>query len=103
MDPDNIEVCYSPIIADLCNELVDLLIKLDGNKDEKNIAAWEDWRNIETKSFFRERNAALYKGWLEKDEEEKVKSAKILLSPFKATEEEIKAFIEDVDKEFVRD
>ena len=48
MDPDNIEVCYSPIIADLCNELVDLLIKLDGNKDEKNIAAWEDWRNIET-------------------------------------------------------
>lgn len=106
MDPDNIEVCYSPIIADLCNELVDLLIKLDGIKDEKNIAAWEDWRNIATKSFFRERavkNAALYKGWLEKDEEEKVRSAKILLSPFKATEEEIKAFIEDVDKEFVRD
>lgn len=102
-NPDNILVSASPIIADLCNELVDILSKKDELKDVKNIGKWDSWRKLETKSFYRERaikNALLYHRWLEMKEEDKVKYAKNLLSPFKATDEELKKFIEEVDEKF---
>ena len=104
LNPDNTLVCLSPIIADLCNELVDILAKMDELKDERNAGGWDNWRKLEGKSFFRERaikNATLNNRWPDMNEEEKVRCAKNLISPFTATEEELRSFIDEVDKEFI--
>lgn len=104
LNPDNTLVCLSPIIADLSNELVDILAKMDGLKDEKNVGKWDSWRKLETQSFYKERaikNAVFNNKWLEMKEEDKVRCAKNLLSPFIATEDELQNFIKEVDKEFI--
>lgn len=104
LNPDNVLVCSSPIIADLSNELVDILAKLDDLKDNKNIGKWDSWRKLGTQPFYKERavkNAVLNNRWLEMKEEDKERCAKNLLSPFKVTEEELKNFIKEVDEEFI--
>lgn len=91
-NPDNVEVSLSPIIADFCNELADNLTKMDGR--------WDNWRKLENQSFYRERavsNALRDNRWSKMSREEKVKITKNILSPFKATEEEIECFIREVD------
>ncbi|MBQ4059888.1 MAG: hypothetical protein IJA10_16100 [Lachnospiraceae bacterium] len=103
MNPDNILVCSSPIIADLSNEIVDILIKLDEIKDKNNKEKWENWRRLKNQEFYKERavkNALLNDRWLKLDDEGKVKCTKNLLSPFKATEDEIKTFITEVNEVF---
>ena len=104
MNPDNALVCLSPIIANLSNELVDILAKMDEFKDGRNVGKWDSWRKLETQSFYRERairNAIFNSSWLEMKEEDKVRCAKDLLSPFKATEDELRNFIKEVDEEFI--
>ena len=103
MNPDNTLVCLSPIIADISNELVDILSKMDEFKDERKAGKWNNWRKLEAHPFYRERairNAIFNNRWPELKEEEKIKCAKNLLSPFKATENELKNFIKEVDEEF---
>ena len=102
-NPDNILVSASPIIADLCNELVDILSKKDELKDVKilvNGIVGENWKQNHFIEKEQSKNALLYHRWLEMKEEDKVKYAKNLLSPFKATDEELKKFIEEVDEKF---
>ena len=104
LNPDNPEVCLSPIVADLFNEVVDILAKMDELKDERNVGRWDSWRKLEGKSFFRERaikNATFNNKWPEMKEEDKVRCAKTLISPFTATEEEIRSFIKEVNEEFI--
>lgn len=104
LNPDNTLVCLSPIIADLSNELVDILAKMDEHKDERNAGKWDSWRKLEGQSFYRERaikNATFNNRWLEMKEEDKVRCAKNLLSPFKATDEELRNFIKEVNEEFI--
>lgn len=104
LNPDNILVCSSPVIANLCNELVDMLAKMDEKKDEGNIGKWDGWRKLENQSFYKERavkNAVLNDRWLEMSDEEKWRITISLLSPFKATDEQIISFIKEVDEEFL--
>ena len=87
-NPDNILVSSSPIIADLSNEVVDILTELDKNKDNGNVEKWNNWRKIEKQSFYRKRainNAILNERWKEMSNEDKKRIAINLLSPFRAT------------------
>ena len=100
LNPDNINVSSSPIIADICNKLVDVLKKMDEEKSEKNIGKWDEWRLLKNQSFYRDRaiiNAKLNNRWNKMNNEEKEKTVKNLISPFIATEEELKSFIQQVD------
>ena len=100
INPDNVNVSSSPIIADFCNKLVDALEEMDGEKDEKNIGKWDNWRMLKNQIFYRDRalrNAMLNKRWTKSSSNDKEKIVINLLSPFKATQEEIKSFIQEVD------
>jgi len=106
LNPDNTLVCLSPIIANLSNELVDILAKMDELKDDRNVGKWDSWRKLETQSFYRERalkNAVYNNSWLDMKDEDKVRCAKNLLSPFVATEDELRRFIKEVDEKFISD
>lgn len=101
-NPDNRLVCASPIIANLCNEIVNILAKMDEKKDKK--IGWDGWRKLENQSFYKDRaikNAILNDRWLEMSNEDKWNNAISLISPFKATDEEIINFIKEVDEEFL--
>ncbi len=101
INPDNELVCISPIIADISNQLVEILNELDGRKDKNTSGRWEEWRKIENQHFYRERakgNANLNGKWIGLSIDEKRKVSKNLLSPFKATLEEIDEFIKEVDE-----
>lgn len=100
-NPDNENVASSPLIADLCNKLVDALTKMDEEKNEKNIGKWDNWRLLKNQAFYKDRaikNAVLNSRWKKMSENEKMKMATNMLSPFIATEEEITCFIEEVDR-----
>lgn len=100
-NPDNENVAPSPIIADLCNKLIDALTKMDEEKNEKSIGKWDDWRKLKNQTFYRDRaikNAVKYSRWKRLSEDEKIKATINMLSPFIATQEEVKCFIEEVDK-----
>lgn len=103
-NPDNPLVSASPIIADLSNELVDILMKMDALKNESRVEGWKKWRKIEGQLFYKDRavkNATLTNRWLELNDEEKIKYVKTLLSPFEATEQELLSIIEEIEEEFV--
>lgn len=100
LNPDNINVSFSPIVADFCNQLVDVLTIIDEEKDKKNVGKWDNWRMLKNQSFYRDRalkNAISDNRWRKIDKEEKVNITRNLLSPFKATDEELESFIRDVD------
>lgn len=99
-NPDNINVSSSPIIADICNKLVDALEEMDGEKNEKDIGKWDNWRMLKNQIFYRDRalkNAMLNNRWTKLNPNDKEKIVINLLSPFKAAQEEIKSFIQEVD------
>lgn len=100
LNPDNINVSSSPIIAEFCDKLVDVLEKMDEERSEKNVGKWDDWRLLKNQSFYRDRaiiNAKSNNRWAKMNDEEKRKTVKNLLSPFKATEEEINLIVQEVD------
>ena len=102
INPDNINVSSSPFIADFCNELVDALTIMD----EGTGRSWDEWRMLKNHSFYRDRalkNALSDNMWLKMNKEQKVKMVKNLLSPFKATEDEIEKFIKDVNEAWSTD
>ena len=102
-NPDNILVSSSPIIANLCDEIIEILEKID-EKRGKNSAEWEEWRKLGNQSYYKQRaikNATLNMRWLELSEQEKVETSKQIMSPFKATEDEIIEFIKEVDERIV--
>lgn len=97
-NPDNIYVCFSPIIAKLSNEIVDILSTIESEKNEEK---WKQWRMIENKSYFREcalANAISYERWGNMTYDEKIQASKNLLSPFVASNKEIESFISEVDR-----
>lgn len=85
---------------EFCDKLVDVLEKMDEERNEKNVGKWDDWRLLKNQSFYRDRaiiNAKLNNRWTKMNDEEKRKTVKNLLSPFKATEEEINLIVQEVD------
>lgn len=99
-NPENIEVCFSPIIAKISNEIVEILMKKDAEKDASKKDSWEKWRRLENKSYFREcalSNAASFHYWKDMNYEQKLVTCRNLLSPFVATSSEMELFIQEVD------
>ncbi|MBD5532899.1 MAG: hypothetical protein HDQ98_12020 [Lachnospiraceae bacterium] len=100
-NPDNENVASSPIIADLCNKLVDALTRMDEEKNKQNIGKWDNWRMLKNQTFYKDRaikNAVMNGRWKRMSEDEKIKATINMLSPFIATEEEVKCFIKEVDE-----
>lgn len=100
LNPDNINVSSSPVIAQFCTELVDVLGKMDEERSEKNNGKWDEWRLLKNQSFYRDRaiiNAKLNNRWMKMNVDEKRKTVKNMVSPFIATDEEIDIFIKEVD------
>ncbi|WP_374967004.1 hypothetical protein [Lysinibacillus sp. RS5] len=96
-DPDNLDVAGSPIIAKICNNIVDMLSEYEIN--EKGKDSWCEWRKIENHNFFKERAVenAQNSRWEELNYEEKESLTKSIFSPFTFTDKDVIDFIKTVD------
>ena len=98
-DPDNKYVAGSPIIANICNTLIEKLANYD--KSTKGFEGWTEWRNIEHQDFYRKRiidNILNYGNWDELTYEEKFEMVKNNMSPFCGSNDEIDKIISTIDK-----
>ena len=112
-NPDNQNVAGSPVIAKLHNEVIDKLEQFDEQKEKgdvkrdgrigENTGTWSEWRMLKNQTFYRDRAVAnavnvtyLKSNWKSMSDEEKTEIARNYLSPFKATEEELESFVEEV-------
>ena len=104
-NPDNEFVSASPIIARLCNEIVDQLAKHD--LVEKGKEDWTSWRMIKNRNDYMEKaidNAVFYDSykrnseWAELSFEEKCKWGNNFLAPFTTTDKDIATFIDEVTR-----
>ena len=95
---DDIEVQYSPYIAELSNRIVDILSFKD--KQNKKSNTWSEWRQLEGKSLFREKVVlicARHKKWKNMDIEHKIELAKIVISPFICSMPDIMEIVSESD------
>lgn len=100
-NPDNISVCFSPIIAKISNDIVDILIKMEEEKDESKVEKWKEWRKLENQTIFRNQaieNACTYTNWHKLSYEKKLISCRNLMSPFYVSDSEIETIINEIDK-----
>ncbi|MGE7947564.1 hypothetical protein [Lysinibacillus sp. NPDC093688] len=99
-DPDNFDVAGSPIIAKICNKIVDLLTEYE--IEEKGKDTWSEWRKIENHNFFKERAVenTQYVAWEKFSCEEKESFIRNMFSPFTFTEKDVIDFINTVDGKF---
>jgi len=98
-DPENPYVAGSPIIANICNTLIETLAEYDTST--KGFEDWTEWRNIEHQDFYRERiidNILNDGNWGERTYEEKLAVVKNNMSPFCGSNDEIDKMISAVDK-----
>jgi hypothetical protein len=103
VNPDNINVSSSPIIADFMNTLIDTLSTVSEEIGKTNRKEWETWRLLSNQSLYRERAVKLatqHSKWIDMDVENKKQMTKNLLSPFIFSDEEIENFILSVDETF---
>ncbi|MFJ8100508.1 hypothetical protein [Lysinibacillus sp. NPDC096212] len=98
--PDNFDVAGSPIIAKICNNIVDMLTEYE--IEEKGKDTWSEWRKIENHNFFKERAVenAQNVEWEKLSYEEKELLTKNIFSPFSFTEKNVIDFIKTVDGKF---
>ncbi|MGE7943598.1 hypothetical protein ACQKNB_16080 [Lysinibacillus xylanilyticus] len=96
-DPDNFDVAGSPIIAKICNKIVDMLTEYE--IEEKGKDTWSEWRKIENQNFFKERAVenAQNMAWEKLSYKEKELLTKSIFSPFTFTDKDVKDFIKTVD------
>jgi hypothetical protein len=103
INPDNIEVSASPIIAGFMNTLIDTLSTVSEEIGKTSKKEWETWRLLSNQPFYRDRAVKLatqHSKWIDMDIENKKKMSKNLLSPFIFSDEEIEDFILSVDETF---
>ncbi|MGY3188446.1 hypothetical protein [Lysinibacillus sp. TE18511] len=96
-DPDNLDVAGSPIIAKICNNIVDMLSEYEIK--EKGKDSWCEWRKIENQNFFKERTVenAQNVAWEKLSYKEKESLTKSIFSPFTFTDKDVIDFIKTVD------
>ena len=98
-NPDNKYVAGSPIIANICNDILQQLCLYD--QSAKGYEDWTEWRRLAHQDFYKERmiaNILDFGGWGDLEYSEKQERLKNYISPFTATEEEIKSVLFDIDK-----
>lgn len=99
LNPDNELVSFSPIIAKISNQIVDILTEY--NKDKGNGSPeWNDWRKLENQVFYKNRalnNSKYISEWNNLSFTDKQIYVKNLISPFSATDEEINIMVEKVN------
>lgn len=102
--PRDTEVCGSPFVASVANKNMDALIQIERDRGCEDAARiWEERRqlNPETHAEYWEAALRSLKGakiWLTWTLEEKREVATTYLSPFIASDEVMRRFIEEADK-----
>ncbi len=97
-NPDNENVAGSPIIAKMCNDIVDLLTQYDIERKGKNI--WTDWRKIENQIFYKKRvieAIMCFEKWNKLSYENKISTIQNYLSPFICTQKDFDELINELD------
>lgn len=99
-NPENRDIAGSPIIARIMNDVVDVLSQIDPHA---NTEAWVKWRDLSSKKnsdIWRNiiKNASQNNMWNTYTEDKKLEIAENYISPFIATEEDLKDFIIEVDQ-----
>ena len=99
-NPNNKLVSGSPNVAKICNIIVDELIDLNENNEKKE--KWEKWRKINSHNQFFKialNNAKkAINHWGTMSNEAKIDSIKNYLSPFVCDEEDLKVFLDEINK-----
>lgn len=101
-EPNNTYVSASPIVARLHNELLEILINADADKNGIKVRGdWERWKTIDESR--REWKIGLerlkYEScWSKFNFDEKVEYTLNLLAPFSVKDEILEKFIEEADK-----
>lgn len=111
-NPDNEDIAGSPIIAEIMNNIVDVLTNIDphANNDE-----WETWRKLENhlksicefefgKTIWDKILNRVSKDnlWKKYTKDEKTNLTKIYFSPYILNEKEIEEFINTVDNKIMK-
>ena len=101
-NPENSDVAGSPVIAQIMNNIVDILSKIDPHADTN---AWKQWRELSRRKKNRDKiwiniikHASQNNMWSAYTKEKKLEMAKNYISPFCATEEDLEDFIAEVDQ-----
>lgn len=99
-NPENKDIAGSPIIANIMNELVNVLAQIDPNSTTID---WQNWRRICDKKgscYWANAivNAAKNPLWKTYTGEKKAEVAKCYISPFTASDGDIMDFVKEVDK-----
>lgn len=98
LNPDNYEVAASPIIAQLCKEVTELLIQHELNTKGKE--SWSEWLKLRNRPDYR--NRVLHRmcdcsSWCEMDLDTKRKVTLNYISPFTCTDAELDELISEFE------
>ncbi len=99
VDPENLYIAGSPLIANICSRVVKALIEIEAQKDPSKRESWEKWLNLQNHNWIWSRTIQYARNnpeWKSFNNNEKEDYVKCLLSPFKFTKNDIQRFIEEV-------
>lgn len=101
IEPDDVEISDSPLVADMFKRLMDVLISREHDTDTEDATSrWEEWLKIDSS---RDEWAAAIKRarsdsrWLAFSQSERVAYVQLLLSPFQLSDTSVDEFIRAVD------
>lgn len=100
-EPDNEYVSGSPIIARICNDLVNKVAEYEIRKNGKE--NWTEWRKLKNQNFYKERavrNIVKFSEWKKSSYIQKVNIIYNYLTPFTYTEGEMSILIKEIDQYF---
>ena len=97
-NPDNEYIAGSPIIAELCNEIVDLLARMEMHKKGKE--DWTNWRQLCNQDYYKQRILLLiakHENWKKLTDDEKKEKVRCYISPFSCSDDEMLKIVEELD------
>lgn len=98
LSPDNEEISGSPLVAELYDEVVTLLLQSEKGED------WKKWFQLKNRPDYKKRAILRMKKcerWLKSSMEMKKEIARGYLSPFTFSEDELDQVVKEVDKSLV--
>lgn len=98
LNPDNWEVSGSPFVAQVCNDITELLIQYERNT--KGSDKWSEWLRLGNRPDYRDRilhRMSDCPNWCSTDLETKKKLARNYISPFTCTDTELDELISDFE------
>lgn len=102
-DPNDRDIAGSPFVAKFAREVIKALVGHDGDrKGQQGVDRWEKWLALDSSR--REWRVALQRArerpeWGKWDEAERRDCARVLLAPFRVSDEQITAFLSAVQED----